>query len=77
MVMFKYHLLSIPKIMTLLNYPILQVRLGQLFAVRPRFLEHELVPYFLDMVGGVGKPKSIAELLLSHTRVVDDFYIPK
>lgn len=53
------------------------MRLGQLFAVRPRFLEHELVPYFLDMVGGVGKPKSIAELLLSHTRVVDDFYIPK
>lgn len=54
-----------------------QVRLGELFAVRSRFLEHELIPYFQDMVGGPGKPKSIAELLLSHTRVVDDFYMPK
>jgi hypothetical protein len=55
-----------------------QTRLNQLFAVRAKYREEELQPYFLDMITGIGgKPKSIPELLLSHTRLIDEFYMSK
>jgi hypothetical protein len=41
------------------------------------FTENELLPYFLDMIGQKGKPGSLAELLLPHTRLIDDNYLRK
>ena len=54
-----------------------QTRLEQLFSVRQMFTEGELLPYFLDMIGQKGKPGSVAELLLPHTRLIDDNYLRK
>jgi hypothetical protein len=52
--------------------------LNQLFAVRAKYREEEIQPYFLDMISGFGgKPKSIPELLLSHTRLIDEHYMSK
>lgn len=54
-----------------------QTRLGQVFAVQAKLKEEEVEAYFSDFIGGVGRAKTVGELLLSHTRVVDDFYMLK
>lgn len=52
-----------------------QVRLGELFAVRAKYTEEELQPYFKDMILQRGMPHSVPELLLPHTRYVDDNFM--
>jgi hypothetical protein len=51
-------------------------RLHQLFQVSPRLQLAQLEPYFLDLVGGTGKPKTVAELLIMSGRVsnVDGYF---
>eukprot|EP01034_Spumella_vulgaris_P021397 gene21397-27427_t len=55
-----------------------KTRFSQLFAVKPRFRLDELEPYLVGLFGPGGVlPKSQAELLLQHTKCVDDLYILK
>ena len=54
-------------------------RLTQLFAIQTKFLFNDLEPYFRDLTGSVGQPKSVTELLLqcNNCRMLDSYYIPK
>lgn len=54
-----------------------QERFRELFAVKQKYSEDELAPYFEDVVGSRGQAKSLTELLMSHTRHVDGFYFAK
>jgi hypothetical protein len=36
-----------------------------------------LVPYFADLIGGAGQPKTVEEILLTRTRIVDGKYAKK
>ena len=56
-----------------------QTRLTQLFAIQSKFVFQDLEPYFRDLTGSVGQPKSVTELLLqcNNCRMLDGYYIPK
>jgi hypothetical protein len=57
---------------TLLNT--IQQRLTQLFLIKKKYLLDEFEPYVHDLVTGKIGAKSIADLLLSNTRLVDKLY---
>ena len=54
-------------------------RLHQLFQVSPQLQLVQLEPYFLDLVGGAGKPKTVAELLIMSGKVsnVDGYFVSR
>lgn len=54
-----------------------KLRFAHLFQVKNRYKLKELEPYCLDLIGGVGQPKSLAELALQHARLIDDYYFSK
>lgn len=55
----------------------MQKRFAQLFAVKQKFQLEELEPYVQDLFGSAaGMPRSQAELLLRHTRLIDGLYYP-
>ena len=56
-----------------------QSRLTQLFTIQSKFVFQDLEPYFLDLTGSVGQPKSVTELLLqcNNCRMLDGYYISK
>jgi hypothetical protein len=54
-----------------------QQRLDKVFQVKNGFLLDELEPYFAEFVGSTGQPKTVTELLLSRTRLVDGKYFKK
>ena len=49
-------------------------RLKYLFTIKSKYELEELKPYLGDLVGGAGQAKSLAELLLANTRLVEGRY---
>ncbi len=45
--------------------------------IKPRYDISELTPYFLDLVGGPGQPKTVEEILLGRSRLIDGKYAKK
>lgn len=53
-------------------------RFKELFSARPRFTDpNDMEPYLSSLYGGIGQPKSLAELLMKYTRKDEDAYISK
>jgi hypothetical protein len=54
-----------------------KARFSAMFERKSKFSLEELEPYLIGYFGGIGQPKSLAELALQHARLVDNFYCIK
>jgi hypothetical protein len=54
--------------------PTPQERFRKLYSIKPKYVIEELDPYCSGLVGGLGQPKSNAELVLKFSRIIESKY---
>lgn len=57
--------------------PKAEVRFKHLASIKQKYAQEEIAPYCTGLFGSAGQPRSIAELLLKHSKFLDNLYILK